>query len=173
MEMEEGNVDSVGDPERLGRSFERHLRAEDKSPKTVTTYGESVTQLQTYLAGEGITSITEVRREHLEGFMADLPGRRSAATASVRFRALQQFSRWLVDDEHVDTDPMAKMRAPSSPSSRSPYSQRPTSRHFWRRAGPGPLRTGGTRRSSAPWRTPGLAGVSCSEWRARTSISMS
>ena len=38
-EMEERNVDSVGDLERRGTSFERHLRAENKSPKTVTTYG--------------------------------------------------------------------------------------------------------------------------------------
>ena len=44
-------MDSVGDLERLGRSFERHLRAENKSPKTVTTYSESVAQLQVYLAG--------------------------------------------------------------------------------------------------------------------------
>ncbi len=113
--MEEWNVNSVGDLERLGRSFERHLRAENKSPKTVTTYGESVTQLQTYLAGEGVTSVAEVRREHIEAFMADLLGRRSAATASVRFRALQQFFRWLVDDEHLDVDPMAKMKVPFVP----------------------------------------------------------
>ena len=30
-------MDSVGDLERLARSFERHLRAENKSPKTVIT----------------------------------------------------------------------------------------------------------------------------------------
>jgi hypothetical protein len=54
MEWRKRNVDSVGDRERLGRSFERHLRAENKSPKTVTTYGESVAQLRTYLAGEGV-----------------------------------------------------------------------------------------------------------------------
>jgi hypothetical protein len=31
--MEEHNVDSVGDLERFGRSFERHLRAENKPPR--------------------------------------------------------------------------------------------------------------------------------------------
>ncbi len=108
-------MDSVGDLERLERSFERHLRAENKSPKTVTTYGESVAQLRVYLAGEGIVSAHEVRREQVEGFMAHLLETRSAATASVRFRALQQFFRWLVDDEHIDADPMAKMRVPLVP----------------------------------------------------------
>ena len=111
----EWNVDSVGDLERLGRSFERHLRAENKSPKTVTTYGDSVAQLRGYLVAEGIGSAVEVRREHLEGFMGHLLTTRSAATASVRFRALQQFFGWLVDDEHLDENPMAKMKVPLVP----------------------------------------------------------
>jgi len=114
--MEERTVQSVGDLERLGRSFERHLRAENKSPKTVTTYGDSVSQLREYLAREGITSAGEVGREHIEGFMEHILEKRSAATASVRFRALQQFFRWLVDDEHMDTDPMAKMKVPFVPA---------------------------------------------------------
>jgi site-specific recombinase XerD len=108
-------VESVGDLERLGRSFERHLRAENKSPKTVTTYGDSVAQLRAYLAAEGIGSAAEVRRQDLEGFMGHLLTTRSAATASVRFRALQQFFRWLVDDEHIDNNPMAKMKVPLVP----------------------------------------------------------
>ena len=78
-------MNSVGDLERLARSFERHLRAENKSPKTVTTYGESVTQLWGYLAGEGITSVGQIRRVHIEGFMENLLEKRSAATASLRF----------------------------------------------------------------------------------------
>jgi site-specific recombinase XerD len=49
------------------------------------------------------------------GFMAHLPEKRSAATASVRFRALQQFFRWLLDDEHIPSDPMAKMKVPLVP----------------------------------------------------------
>jgi hypothetical protein len=31
-------MDSVGELDRLARSFTRHLRAENKSPKTVETY---------------------------------------------------------------------------------------------------------------------------------------
>ena len=47
--------------------------------------------------------------------MAHLLETRSAATASVRFRALQQYFAWLVDDEHIETDPMAKMKVPLVP----------------------------------------------------------
>ena len=32
-------TDIVGDLDRMARSFARHLRAENKSPKTVETYG--------------------------------------------------------------------------------------------------------------------------------------
>ncbi len=93
-------MDSVGDLERLARSFERHLRAENKSPKTVTTYGDSVAQLTQYLAGEGVTSGAEIRREHIAAFMEHLLGKRSAATASLRFRALQQFFRITAKGSH-------------------------------------------------------------------------
>ncbi|HVA03182.1 MAG TPA: hypothetical protein VMU64_05475, partial [Acidimicrobiales bacterium] len=61
-------------------------------------------------------SVGQFRREHIEGFMEDLLWERSAATASVRSRALQQFSGWLADDGHVDTDPMAKMKVPFVPA---------------------------------------------------------
>ena len=40
---------------------------------------------------------------------------RSAATASVRFRALQQFFTWCLDEEELDVSPMAKMRPPVVP----------------------------------------------------------
>jgi site-specific recombinase XerC len=51
----------------------------------------------------------------VEGFMGHLLQTRSAVTASVRFRALQQYFRWLVDDEVIPLDPMAKMKVPSVP----------------------------------------------------------
>ena len=34
----------------------------------------------------------------------------------MRSRAIQQFFRWLVDDEHIDVDPMGKMKAPFVPA---------------------------------------------------------
>jgi integrase/recombinase XerC len=106
-------MQSVGDLDRLARSFERHLRAENKSPKTVATYGEAVSQPTAHLAGQGVESVAAILREHVEEFMTHLLEKWSSATASNKFRALQQFFRWLVDDEHVSVDPMAKMRAPS------------------------------------------------------------
>jgi len=66
-------MDSVGDLERLARSFERHLRAENKSRKTVTTYGASAIQLMQYLAGEGLR---DPRDEAIIRLLADTGIRR-------------------------------------------------------------------------------------------------
>ena len=83
--MEDQNVNIVGDLERLGRSFERHLWAENKSPKTVTTYGESVTQMRMYLAGEGSPQPVRFDVSTWRTSRRNLLEKRSAAAASVRF----------------------------------------------------------------------------------------
>jgi hypothetical protein len=55
-------MDRIGDLDRLARSFERHLRAENKSPKTVATYGEAITQLSAHLAQFGIGHASRITR---------------------------------------------------------------------------------------------------------------
>src|SRR5207245_11373890 len=100
---------------RLTRSFARHLAAENKAPKTIETYGEAVDQLVTYLDAIGIADIVEAKREHIESFIITLLDTRSPATANNRFRALQQFFKWLVYEEHIIASPMAKMKPPHVP----------------------------------------------------------
>ena len=53
-------MDSVGELDRLARSFARHLRAENKSLKTVESYGEAVNQLISFLASEGVRRASEI-----------------------------------------------------------------------------------------------------------------
>lgn len=84
-----------------------------------------MTQRRGFLAEQGITSAGEVRREHVDSFTSHILGKRLAATASVRFRAIQPFLRLLVDDEHLDTDRMAKMKVPFVPRNPYPSSPRP------------------------------------------------
>jgi len=108
-------MDRLGEFQRLAKSFERHLKAENKSTKTVETYGEAVSQLAGYLDSVGIDEVAAVTRGDVEGFIAHLLENRSPATANNRFRALQQFFGWLVEEEHIATSPMAKMKAPHIP----------------------------------------------------------
>jgi hypothetical protein len=70
-------MDPLGrDP--LIRSFERHLYAENRSARTITTYLIAVRQADAFLRERG-TSLEAATRADLEAFMADLLTRRMAA----------------------------------------------------------------------------------------------
>jgi site-specific recombinase XerD len=83
-------VESLGSFDQLTRSWSRHLRAENKSARTLETYGEGVTQFVGHVARAGITSVGDVESAHIEEFIGDLLATRSPATANNRFRALEQ-----------------------------------------------------------------------------------
>lgn len=97
-------------------SFQRSLRAGNRSPKTVKTYSEAVQQLATFLAERGMpTDAAKVRREHVEAFVEHLLERWKPATANNRYRALDQFFKWLVAEGEMTSSPMANMAPPTVP----------------------------------------------------------
>jgi site-specific recombinase XerD len=97
-------------------AFLRSLRAEHKSEKTIETYRESVVQLAAYLAGQGMPDdIRHLKREHVEAWIIDLLGRWKPATVNNRYRGLQAFFRWCIDEDIVGVSPMAKMKPPKVP----------------------------------------------------------
>ena len=101
--------------------FVRHLEAENKSPGTVSTYLKALRALDAYLAAAGMPrTIDGIRREHLEAFMSDLLTRVRPATASNRYRALQQFFKWAEGIEEIRESPMRKMRPPHVPEEPPP-----------------------------------------------------
>jgi integrase/recombinase XerC len=106
--------------EALVNSWRRDLRARNLARKTIKTYGESADQLIAHLAGNGVTTAADVSREHVSDFITQLLATRSASTASVRFRALQQFFAWLVDEEEIAVSPMAKLLPPKLPEQLTP-----------------------------------------------------
>ena len=66
----------------LGRSWELHLRAERKSPKTIDSCVSATERLTDYLVAQGMpTDVTKFTREHLESFIVSLLDTRSPATA--------------------------------------------------------------------------------------------
>ena len=94
------------------RDWRTSLRARNKSPRTIQSYEESALQL---IRHAGATSVDELHRRAIEGYLADIAGRFKPATVAVRFRSLQQFFKWLVDEGEIDTSPMAGMHAPTVP----------------------------------------------------------
>jgi site-specific recombinase XerD len=102
--------------ERDVLSFARHCRAGNLSPKTTQTYTESARLLATYLVEQGMpTDLEGIRREHVEAFIVDQLDRYKPATAHNRYRGVQAFFKWAVDEGLVAVSPMAKMRPPKLP----------------------------------------------------------
>jgi site-specific recombinase XerD len=98
----------------LVRSFERHLRAENRSEHTIASYLESLRQAEAFLASRG-RSLVDARREDLEAFLGELLQRRAPETVATRYRRLRVLYRWLEEEEEIAANPMAKMRPPIVP----------------------------------------------------------
>jgi site-specific recombinase XerD len=108
-----GSQETLAD---LAPSFRRHLQAENKAPRTVQGYQESLNALEQFLIAKALpTEVGSLRREHLEAFVADLLTHAKATTASNRYRALQQFFKWAASDDLIVRSPMEKMRPPKVP----------------------------------------------------------
>jgi len=98
----------------LARSFEQHMRAENRSDRTIATYLHGLRQAETFLTARG-TMVEAATRADLEAFMADLLACRTASTAATYCKILKVLYGWLVDEEELDTDLMAKMKPPIVP----------------------------------------------------------
>jgi site-specific recombinase XerD len=97
------------------RSFERHLRALNRSERTIETYLISLRQAEAFLRAHG-TTLEAATRAELEAFMADVLARgRAPSTAATYHKVLKLLYAWLVEEEEIPTDPMAKLRPPIVP----------------------------------------------------------
>ncbi len=108
--------DVIGDIDTMTTSFQRHLKAEGKSPQTIASYSYAPTQFAAFLHETGMPSqVSAIAREHIEAFLVALLERRSKATANTRYRGLQAFFKWLLDEGEITTNPMGKMHPPTIP----------------------------------------------------------
>jgi site-specific recombinase XerD len=115
------HIETEGDIGVNATSWRRHLRAGNVSSSTIETYLTAVARLAEYLTAAGMpTDVGKVRREHVEAFISDLLERWKPATAANRYRGLQQFFRWLVDEGEIRESPMARMRPPKVPEAPPP-----------------------------------------------------
>jgi site-specific recombinase XerD len=98
--------------ELLLRSFARSLRARNRSPKTISSYLEAVRLLSKHANGRDLVSL---RRSDIEIFIADQLEHHRPTTAAVRFRSIQQFYRWALEEELIQASPMTGLRPPAIP----------------------------------------------------------
>jgi integrase/recombinase XerC len=103
------------DLEALLASWMRSLRARNVSAATQTTYRAAAAQLTRFLAERDITTAAQVDRAAVEDWIGSLLETRSAATANNRYRAIQQWFAWMVEEDELTESPLARMRPPQVP----------------------------------------------------------
>lgn len=93
--------------------FQRFLRSEDKSPKTIETYIDSTTRFTTFAEAQGAELIPDITPLLVREWMLALSD--AGNTASGRFNrwnGLKAFLKWSVLDGLSDINPMQGMTAP-------------------------------------------------------------
>jgi site-specific recombinase XerD len=114
-------VPTAGDYAILTASFRRSLLAENRAPRTIATYLESIDLFGHFLVAQGMpTQVASITREHVETFMGEQVARHRPNTAAGRYRALRRFFGWLVEDGELTTSPTQHMRQPHVPEEPAP-----------------------------------------------------
>jgi site-specific recombinase XerD len=104
------------------RDWDRTLRGGNYPETTRYNYLLAATQFGRYLidntdeleAGEAAADPTEVERGHIEEFQAWMVQTRSASTALNKHKGLQQFFKWLVEEEDLERSPLARVKQPKT-----------------------------------------------------------
>lgn len=106
----------IDDLRTLLPDWQIHLKARNVAPSTISSYQRCALNLVTFLVERGMpTTVTGVKREHIEAFLADMIDRLSPATVAKHYRSLQQLFKWLDEDGEIPASPMARMRPPAVP----------------------------------------------------------
>jgi site-specific recombinase XerD len=89
------------------------MAARNLSPKTERTYLDAVRLFEAFLIHRGqALTLSSIRREHVEAFIADQLRQFRPATAHNRYRSLQAFFRWALEEELIAASPMEHTKPP-------------------------------------------------------------
>src|SRR5205814_1605558 len=102
-------------------SWARSLRAQGKSPNTVSGYLDGLQRFEEFVTAHGLPdAVAAVSREHLEMFFEAQLAKHKPATAATRFRSLRLFWRWCLEEGEIKKSPIERMRPPTIPESTVP-----------------------------------------------------
>jgi site-specific recombinase XerD len=98
----------------LWEGFERHLRIQGRRDRTLNGYQESLAKLAEDLKERGpLPDVLQVGRRQIEDFVLDLQQAGHAPNTVLRhFRGLATFFNWLVEEDLLETSPLARLRPP-------------------------------------------------------------
>ena len=102
---------------KLVLHFSQCMRAEGKSPKTITWYGEMIGAFISFLKNSGRASIlAEFNLENARQFMINEHNRKvSPYTVQSRVRSLKAFSSWLFVEGYLTENVLANLKIPKAP----------------------------------------------------------
>lgn len=106
---------STGPLAPLLPSWQRHLRAANRTVDTISTYMQAAVRLDRHLEHEGVADVAKIEKRHLEAWLVVLLETGAPGSASNRWRGAKQLLRWLVDEGELDTNPAAGIPNPHVP----------------------------------------------------------
>lgn len=95
--------------ESLRASFNRALRVEGKSDRTLVLYGQSITYFSRWLAERDLPAdLSSLTRDNVLRWLDSLRARNlSPGTVLTRWRGLRRFTIWLFSEGIITADPLA------------------------------------------------------------------
>jgi len=87
---------------------------DELSPATIDDYRYKVGVLIKFCHLNNIDDLTTITPTHIRLFILDLKTRNNPTSVVDYFKSVKRFFNWLVEEERLDTSPMAKMKTPKS-----------------------------------------------------------
>lgn len=103
----------------LIESWERSLLARNLAPRTIYGYVDAARRFHADLDSD----VEEVTRDDIRTHLAGLAETRAPNTVGIRYRSLQQWFRWLAEEDEIPANPMAGVKPPKVPEQPVPVVQ--------------------------------------------------
>lgn len=98
---------------RLVASFERHLRALNRSPNTIAHYKITLRMFTAFLVAESMPGLLDASREHCELWLVALQAQYRPHSVRSYYIDLRAFYTWLVDEDEIKKSPLERVKAPA------------------------------------------------------------
>ncbi len=97
----------------LVESWVRSLRADGLSPRTLENYASAVRSLTAWSESVGLpVDPLEQTTDHMRRYVAaQLDGDAARGSTVTRWRCLQQWFKWLVEEDELKVSPLAKLKS--------------------------------------------------------------
>lgn len=91
-------------------AYRRRLKYLNRSPRTIQSYEESLTQADEFFDGRDLLEVTQA---DLEDWFSYLGQHVKPTSVGVRYRSLRAFYNWAVDEELLTSSPMRRLDQPA------------------------------------------------------------